>query len=36
MEKDKFRVFEKEYRLGKLEKIWRIVEQLLKRFGFAA
>ena len=36
MEKDKFRVFEKEYRLGKLEKIWRIVEQLLKRFGFVA
>jgi phytoene synthase len=36
MEKDRFRVFEKEYRLGKLEKICRIVEQLLKRFGFAA
>jgi phytoene synthase len=36
MEKDKFRVFEKEYRLGQLEKIWRIVEQLLKRFGFVA
>jgi 15-cis-phytoene synthase len=35
MEKDKFRVFEKEYRLGKLEKICRIVEQLLKRFRFA-
>jgi phytoene synthase len=36
MEKDKFRVFEKEYRLGQLEKIWRIVEQLLKRFEFVA
>jgi phytoene synthase len=36
MEKDKFRVFEKEYRLGQLEKIWRILGQLLKRFGFAA
>jgi phytoene synthase len=36
MEKDKFRVFEKEYRLGKLEKICRVAEQLLKRFGFAS
>jgi len=35
MEKDKFRVFEKEYRLGKLEKIWRILGQMPKRFGFA-
>jgi 15-cis-phytoene synthase len=36
MEKDKFRVFEKEYRLGKLEKICQIAGQLLKRFGFGA
>lgn len=36
MERDKFRVFEKEYRLGKLEKISRILGQLLKRFGLAA
>jgi phytoene synthase len=36
MERDKFRVFEKEYRLGKLEKIWRILGQMPKRFGFAA
>jgi phytoene synthase len=35
MERDKFRVFEKEYRLGKLEKIWRILGQIPKRFGFA-
>ena len=36
MERDKFRVFEKEYRLGKLEKIGRIAGQLLKRFGATA
>src|SRR6266852_4703241 len=30
MERDKFRVFEKEYRLNKLEKAGRIVAQLLK------
>src|SRR5213596_2726587 len=30
MEKDKFRIFEKEYRLGKLAKMGRIVAQLLK------
>ena len=30
MELDKFRVFEKEYRLAKLEKAGRIVGQLLK------
>ncbi len=32
MEKDKFRIFEKEYRLGKLAKMGRIVAQLLKSF----
>ena len=32
MELDKFRVFEKEYRLGKLEKAGRILLQLLKSF----
>jgi phytoene synthase len=32
MELDKFRVFEKEYRLSKLEKIGRIAGQLLKTF----
>jgi phytoene synthase len=36
MERDRFRVFEREYRLGKLEKICRVVGQLLNRFGFAA
>jgi len=30
IERDRFRVFEKEYRLGKLEKAGRIVAQLLK------
>jgi hypothetical protein len=30
MELDKFRVFEKEYRLNKLEKVGRIAAQLLK------
>jgi phytoene synthase len=32
MERDKFRVFEKEYRLGRLEKAGRIATQLLKSF----
>ena len=32
MERDKFRVFEKEYRLGGLEKAGRIATQLLKSF----
>ena len=32
MELDKFRVFEKEYRLGRLEKAGRIATQLLKAF----
>jgi phytoene/squalene synthetase len=32
MEVDKFRVFEKEYRLGKLEKASRITAQLLRSF----
>ena len=32
MELDKFRVFEKEYRLGRLEKAGRIATQLLKSF----
>ena len=32
MELDKFRVFEKEYRLSKLEKMSRIAAQLLKTF----
>src|SRR5438874_2350673 len=32
MEKDKFRIFEREYRLSKLEKACRIVMQLLKSF----
>jgi hypothetical protein len=32
IELDKFRVFEKEYRLNKLEKAGRIVPQLLKSF----
>ena len=32
MERDKFRVFEKEYRLGRLEKVGRIATQLLKSF----
>jgi phytoene synthase len=32
MERDKFRVFEKEYRLGRLEKAGRIATQLLKPF----
>src|SRR5262249_50776111 len=32
MERDKFRVFEKEYRLGRLEKTSRIATQLLKSF----
>jgi phytoene synthase len=32
MELDRFRVFEKEYRLGKLEKAGRIAGQLLKSF----
>jgi hypothetical protein len=32
MELDKFRVFEKEYTLGKLEKFGRISAQLLKLF----
>ena len=32
MELDKFRVFEKEYRLSKLEKAGRIATQLLKSF----
>jgi phytoene synthase len=32
MELDKFRVFEREYRLHKLEKAWRIMGQLLKLF----
>ena len=32
MEMDKFRIFEKEYRLGKLAKMGRIVAQLLKNF----
>jgi phytoene synthase len=32
MERDKFRVFEKEYRLGSLEKVGRIATQLLKSF----
>lgn len=36
MERDKFHVFEKEYRLSKLEKICRILGQMLKRFGVAA
>jgi phytoene synthase len=32
MESDKFRVFEKEYRLNKLEKAGRIAAQLMKNF----
>src|SRR5256886_2893319 len=32
MEMDKFRIFEKEYRLGKLAKMGRIMAQLLKSF----
>src|SRR5213594_2849928 len=32
MERDKFRVFEKEYRLGRLEKAGRIAARLLKSF----
>jgi hypothetical protein len=32
MELDKFRVFEKEYQLSKLEKAGRIATQLLKSF----
>jgi hypothetical protein len=32
MEMDKFRVFEREYRLSKLEKAGRIAVQLLKAF----
>jgi hypothetical protein len=32
MELDKFRVFEKEYRLGKLEKGSRVAAQMLKTF----
>src|SRR5256886_968418 len=32
MERDKFRVFEKEYRLSRLEKVGRIAAQLLKSF----
>lgn len=32
MERDKFRVFEKEYRLNKLEKTARVAAQLLKNF----
>jgi phytoene/squalene synthetase len=32
MELDKFRVFEKEYQLSKLEKAGRIAKQLLKSF----
>ena len=32
MERDKFRVFEKEYHLGRLEKAGRIAAQLLKSF----
>jgi phytoene synthase len=32
MERDRFRVFEKEYRLNKLEKAARVVGQLLKNF----
>jgi hypothetical protein len=32
MELDKFRIFEKEYRLSKLEKAGRIATQLLKSF----
>lgn len=32
MERDEFRVFEKEYRLGKLEKVGRVTAQLLKNF----
>jgi phytoene synthase len=32
MERDGFRVFEKEYRLSKLEKGWRVLTQLLKSF----
>ena len=32
MEMDKFRIFEKEYRLGKLAKMGRIAVQLLKSF----
>jgi hypothetical protein len=32
MELDKFRVFEKEYRLARLEKAGRIAAQLLKSF----
>jgi phytoene synthase len=32
MEQDGFRVFEKEYRLSKLEKGWRVLTQLLKSF----
>ena len=32
MELDKFRVFEKEYRLNRLEKVGRITAQLLKLF----
>jgi len=32
MELDKFRVFEKEYRLGRFEKAGRIAMQLLRGF----
>jgi len=32
IELDRFRVFEKEYRLGRLEKAGRIARQLLKSF----
>jgi hypothetical protein len=32
MELDKFRIFEKEYRLSRLEKVGRIATQLLKSF----
>jgi phytoene synthase len=32
MERDRFRVFEKDYRLNKLEKAGRVVTQLLKNF----
>jgi phytoene/squalene synthetase len=32
IERDKFRVFEKEYRLSKFEKATRIAAQLLKSF----
>jgi len=32
IERDRFRVFEKDYRLGKVEKAARVVTQLLKNF----